>query len=112
MARSNNLLLQKLSGHIGRQFVIKQYGDKTIITKYPEFSKRRKFSPAQLRVQEQLEEANYYAKGILADEQLRMEAQVRLDVTRNKLYPSLIKEYFRNEAGNGNKEQKIINKKR
>jgi hypothetical protein len=29
MAISENFLLKKLSGHIGRQLVVKQYGDKT-----------------------------------------------------------------------------------
>ncbi|MDP4131071.1 MAG: hypothetical protein Q8939_12990 [Bacteroidota bacterium] len=41
-------------------------------------------------------EANYEAKAILADETLRSAAQVRLNVTRNKLYTSLIREYFKN----------------
>jgi len=95
MAISENLLLKKLSGHIGRQLVVKQYGDKTIISKYPDMSKR-KLSPKQIRVNETMLEANAEAKRILADENLRNEAQVRLNVTRNKLYTSLIKEYFKN----------------
>jgi hypothetical protein len=41
-------------------------------------------------------ETNYHARSILADEQLRMEAQVRLSVTSNKFYTALIKEYFSN----------------
>ena len=42
-----------------------------------------------------MEAANFAAKRIMADEELRNEAQVRLNVTRNKLYTALIKEYFR-----------------
>ena len=95
MAISENILLKKLSGHIGRQLVVKQYGDKTIISKYPDMS-RRKLSPKQIRVNEIMLEANAEAKRILADENLRNDAQVRLNVTRNKLYTSLIKEYFKN----------------
>ena len=95
MAISENILLKKLSGHIGRQLVVKQYGDKTIITKYPDMS-RRKLSPKQVRVNEIMWEANAEAKKIMADDNLRNDAQVRLNVTRNKLYTSLIKEYFKN----------------
>jgi len=56
---------------------------------------KRKLSPKQLRVNEIMEEANYEAKRIMADEEMRNLAQVRLNVTRNKLYTSLIKEYFK-----------------
>jgi hypothetical protein len=93
MAISKNLLLSNLSGHIGKQIVFKQYGDKTVVTKYPDMSKR-KFSARQKQLQETMAEANYHTRTILADEQLRMEAQVRLNVTSNKLYTALIKEYF------------------
>lgn len=93
MAISNNILLQKVSGHIGKQIVIKQYGDKTVLSQYPDMSKR-KLSPKQLRVNEMMEDANEAAQGIMGDEELRNLAQVRLNVTRNKLYTALIKEYF------------------
>ena len=93
MAISNNLLHFNLSGHLGRQLVFKQYGNKTIVSKYPDMSKR-KFSARQKQLQETMAEANYTARTILADEQLRMEAQLRLNVTSNRLYTALIKEYF------------------
>ena len=41
-------------------------------------------------------EANYHTRIILASEQLRTEAQIRLNVTSNRLYTALIKEYFTN----------------
>jgi len=110
MAISGSLILNKLSGHIGKQIVFKQYAGKTIVSKYPDMSKR-KLSPKQLRVNEIMQEANDEAQRILANEELRMAAQVRLNVTRNKLYSSLIREYFKNArsatettAGNDNKE--------
>ncbi len=53
---------------------------------------------AQPQVNQTMLEANEEAKRILADENLRNEAQVRLNVTRNRLYTSLIKEYFKNAA--------------
>ncbi|AWO01775.1 hypothetical protein DLD77_08740 [Chitinophaga alhagiae] len=94
MAISEHLLLKKMSGHVGRQIVFKQYGNKTIVAKYPDMSNRT-LSPRQLRVNEIMEEANAEAKRIMADEELSREAQVRLNVTRNKLYTSLIREYFK-----------------
>ena len=93
MAISENFFLKKLSGHVGKQLVFKQYGDKTVVSKYPDMSKR-KLSAKQVRVNEIMGDANYEAKRILANEELRNEAQVRLNVTRNKLYTALIKEYF------------------
>jgi hypothetical protein len=38
--------------------------------------------------------ANEYAQDVVADEKAKNEAQVRLDVPRNKLYRALVKEYF------------------
>ncbi|MDP4132128.1 MAG: hypothetical protein Q8918_14810 [Bacteroidota bacterium] len=95
MAISENLLLKQLSGHLGKQIVFKQYGDKTVVSKYPDRSKIV-LSPKQLRVNETMADANYEAKRILGDETLRNAAQVRLNVKRNKLYTSLIREYFKN----------------
>ena len=95
MAISNSLLLKNLSGQLGKQVVFKQYGDKTVVSKYPDMSKR-KFSPKQKQLQNTLADANYHTRTILADKQLKMEAQLRLNVTSNRLYTALIKEYFAN----------------
>ena len=57
MARSTtSVLLHKMRGSIGKQIVVKQYGNKTVITAYPDMSnvkpsklqkqKRRKFAAA------------------------------------------------------------------
>jgi len=100
MAISENFLLKKLSGHLGKQLVFKQYGEKTVVAKYPDMSKR-KLSPKQLRINTIMEEANYEAKRILADEELRTAAQVKLNVTRNKLYTALIREYFKTMTTTG-----------
>lgn len=96
----NNLLLKNLSGHIGKQIVIRQYGDKTVMSKYPDMSKR-KLSVKQKRVNKTMEDANDEAHSIMADDTLRNEAQLRLNVTSNKLYTALISEYFKKvrEAG-------------
>jgi hypothetical protein len=95
MAISTNLLLKNLRGRIGKELVVRQYGEKTVISKYPDMN-NRVLSPKQVEVTENMAKANYAAKGILRDEKLRTEAQVRLNVTRNRLYPALVKEYFKN----------------
>ena len=90
----NKSVFLKLSGQLNKELVFKQYGDKTVVSKYPDMSKRV-LSPKQIKVNEMMEEANYAAKKIMADEELSKAAQVRLNVTRNKLYTTLVKEYFR-----------------
>jgi hypothetical protein len=98
MATSENILLKMMSGHLGKQLVIRQYGDKTVVSKYPDMS-RRKLSAKQKQVNKTMIEANVFAKKIMTNDKLRNEAQLRLNVKRNKLYTSLIKEYF-NKAKN------------
>jgi hypothetical protein len=56
---------------------------------------RRKLSAKQKRVNTIMREANEEAQRIMADEEQRHAAQVRLDVTSNKLYTALISEYFK-----------------
>lgn len=102
MAKTESLFFEKAFGHVGKQFVFKRYGDRTLITKYPNM-KNRILSEKQLKNNQRMEEANYAARTIMADEAQRMAAQVRLNVTSNKLYTSLIREYFakeREKAGN------------
>jgi len=94
MAITNNVIMKNLSGHLGKEIVFKQYGDKTVVSKYPDMSKRI-LSAKQIQAQEMMEEANYEARGIMADKKLRNEALLRLNVTTNKLYTALIREYFR-----------------
>jgi hypothetical protein len=93
----NKSIFFKLSGQLNKELVFKQYGDVTVVSKYPDMSKRV-LSPKQKRVLEIMQEANYVVKDILADEELCKAAQVRLNVTRNKLYTALIKEYFKSQA--------------
>jgi disulfide oxidoreductase YuzD len=93
----NKSIFFKLSGQLNKELVFKQYGDKTVVSKYPDMSKRV-LSPKQKQVHERMQEANYVVKAILADEEQSKAAQVRLNVTRNKLYTALIKEYFKNNA--------------
>ena len=84
-----------MSGHLGKQVVFKHYGDKTVVSKYPDMS-RRKLTDKQKKVNETMAEANYTARTTMADPALKAAAQVRLNVKSNKLYTALISEYFRN----------------
>ena len=93
MAISKNILLKQASGRIGTDMVLKQYGDKTVICRYPDMS-QRVLSEKQLENNQRMENANSYAKDIINDPVRRDAAQVRLDVTRKKLYTSLVREYF------------------
>lgn len=114
MAISNNLLLSNVSGQIGKQLVFKQYGDKTVVSKYPDMS-NRKLTAKQLHYQQVMEDANDAVRSIMADDELRNEAQIRLNVTRNKLYHALIKEYFakakETEATEGLKKRSAYSRK-
>jgi valyl-tRNA synthetase len=100
MAISNNLLMKLVSGQMNKEIVFKQYGDKTVISKYPDMSKRV-LSPKQNQILERMQDANYAVREIMANEELASAAQVRLNVTRNKLYTALIKEYFKNQKEGG-----------
>ncbi len=39
MATLTNIKIQLLSGTIGKQLVVKQYVDKTVVSKYPDMSR-------------------------------------------------------------------------
>lgn len=95
MARTRSLFMRMLSGQLNKEIVFKKYGDLTIVSKYPDMSKQ-KFTTKQKLVQRNMRIANEKSRHIMGDEILRAEAQVRLNVTTNKLYTALIKEYFAN----------------
>jgi hypothetical protein len=93
MATTKNILMINTSGNIDKQIVFKRYGEKTVISKYPNMSRVRR-SDKQKRMNDMMEAANEAAREIMYDDQLKMEAQVRLDVTSNKLYNALVREFF------------------
>lgn len=67
MAQStSSLLLRNMRGQIGKQFIVKQYGKKTVITKYPDMS-HVKSSKAQKANQKTFAKAVAYAQSILHD---------------------------------------------
>jgi hypothetical protein len=94
MAISENILLKMLKGHIGKQMVVRQRGEKTLLCAYPDMS-NRKLSPKQLEVNKHMTFANHRARGIISNPEKAREAQARLNVTSNKLYTALVSEYFK-----------------
>ena len=94
MARSKSTILKNFSGGIGKEIIVKQYGDKTIISKYPDMS-NRKLSPKQQENNMLMLEANAAALDIMEDPARRDAEQVRLNVTRNRLYTALIRDFFK-----------------
>src|SRR5690349_3796234 len=93
MASTKNIVMTNTSGNIDKQIVFKRYGDKTVISKYPNMSKVKR-SEKQKRMNDMMEAANEAAHQILDDETSKMEAQVRLNVTTNNLYRALVREFF------------------
>jgi hypothetical protein len=85
--------MKNTSGHLNKQVVFKNYDGKTVISKYPDMSKVKR-SEKQKRMNDMMEAANEAALNIMDDDKLKMEAQVRLNVTNNKLYNSLVREFF------------------
>lgn len=63
---TNNLLLHQLSGHLGKQIVIKRYGKKTILAKYPDMSKVKP-SAKQKEKRKNFAKAVAYARSINND---------------------------------------------
>ena len=61
----DNIVTHSLSGKVGN-VIFKNYGDKTVISKYPDMSKVKK-SAKQLENQDLFSDAHHYAKSIIAD---------------------------------------------
>lgn len=62
----NNILLEGASGKIGKQIVVKNYADKTVVSKYPDMSKV-KWSAKQNENRSIFAQANAYAKELIKD---------------------------------------------
>lgn len=91
MAISKNLLMQGITGALGKQIVFRTYRGKQVVSAYPDMSDRV-LSPKQLRRNEIMKKANAELRQIKADKQQLNAAQLRLNVTSNKLHHALLKE--------------------
>jgi hypothetical protein len=93
---SQNPLLFGFSGRIGN-IVIKQYKDKTVISAVPDME-GRKLSSRQKAANKLMRDANIHARHIMASAKLKAEACRRLEVTPNKLYRALVKDFLQKKA--------------
>jgi hypothetical protein len=93
MATSNSsVLLQHVRGQIGKQIVVKRYGNKTVITAYPDMS-NVKPSKLQKRKRKIFAEAVMYAQAINND--LVQKAKYKKKVKRGQtVYHYAIKEFL------------------
>ena len=93
MARlpSNNVF-SNISGQLGRQLVVKQYGNKTVVTAYPDMSKIKP-SKKQKEKRNLFKEAVVYAKKINNDSKLKQKYLKKVKPGQT-VYHYAIKEYL------------------
>ena len=84
-----------IRGSIGKQFVIKHYGRRVIMTKFPDMS-GIEASPDQRICRNLFKEAVAYAKTVIADPVRKKEWQKKLR-RRNGVYNKAIKEFMLRE---------------
>ncbi len=90
----NNIVMAGFRGALNKQIVFRQRNGVTFISTYPDMS-GRVLSEKQIKVNKTMMAANKYAKDTIDDETFRNAAQLRLDVPSNKLYTSLVREFFK-----------------
>ena len=94
MARSNNnILLHGITGQIGKQIVIKRYGNRTVVTAYPDMS-NIKPSKTQKQKRKTFADAVAYAKAITSDPEKKALYQARVKKGRS-VYNYAMAEYLK-----------------
>ncbi len=96
MAQSrSNVITRGLQGQLGKQLVFKQYGKKTVVSRYPDMS-RIKPSSLQKEKRSRFAEAVAYAQRINNDPVLK--AQYRQKVKKKQtVYHYALQEYLKKE---------------
>jgi hypothetical protein len=98
MAESvNSILLHNLRGQIGKQMVVKQYGRKTVVTKYPDMSKVKP-SKLQKAKRNDFAEAVAYAQSILHDS-VKKKAYAKKLKKGVSVYQAAIREWMGKRKG-------------
>lgn len=88
-----NEVLSKLNGQLGRQVVFKQYGDKTVVSAYPDMS-RVKPSKKQKANRNVFKEAVAYAKNITGTPELKKKYLKKVKAGES-VYHYVLKEYLK-----------------
>ncbi|MBO9661146.1 MAG: hypothetical protein J7527_20145 [Chitinophagaceae bacterium] len=89
---SNNPLLSKASGRLGN-IVVKQYGDKTVISAFPTTS-RRKRTAKQKESNLRMKMAILCAQKVTRNPSSKQRACELLNVPANKVFRAIVKEYL------------------
>jgi hypothetical protein len=99
MARSQqNIILKALHGAIGKEFVIKQYGKKTVVSKYPDMTQIQA-TTLQEEQRNIFKEAVAYVKKIINDPAIK--AVYAKKVKRGQtVYNYALKEYLAKKSQN------------
>lgn len=91
----HSVLLHKVRGQIGKQIVVKQYGNKTVITRYPDMS-RVKPSKLQKQKRKGFAGAVAYARAIVSDPARKAEYAKKLPKGK-RVYNAAIREWLRRD---------------
>lgn len=93
MARTEtNALLKGFRGAIGKQIVVKQYGDKIVIAKYPDMKGKKPTANQKMR-RRIFKEAIAYAKSILRDPAKKAAYQKKVKKGQ-QVYHAAVSEYM------------------
>ena len=92
MARLNSNLFLGITGAIGKQLVFKKYGDKTVVTSYPDMSKVK---PSELQEVKRkgFADAVAYAKNISRNPEKKAEYLKKVKAGES-VYQFALKEYL------------------
>ena len=93
MAHSKeSIILHKMRGAIGKQIVVKQYGNKTVITAYPDMSKVKPSKLQKLK-RKKFAAAIEYARSIINDP-VKKETYTKKLKKGARVYNAAIKEFL------------------
>lgn len=89
-----NVIIEGLSGRVGN-LLFKQYGDKTVVTKWPEHDPDRKPTPGEARQRGRIREAAAMAKSVLATDDGRAYYQAaRQRLGKHSAYHTAVFDFF------------------
>jgi hypothetical protein len=109
MTRNDALIEKSVAGSMGKEVIIREIRGKIVVTDKPKF-KERILSQKQELVTEFMAFANQLVKVIMSQESLRNAAQIRLNVTRERLYTALVSECWKKYWGKDKEELNKVEK--
>jgi hypothetical protein len=99
-------LLQTLTNQYGGRLSIRRRGGRIEVIRSADMSKRV-LSEKQIEMNDMMDAASGYAKNVIANSELKQAAQIRLNVSSNRLYHALVGEYFQIEQGKKKNPYKV-----